>query len=59
MTKMEIIGNIQTQEKKARESYKETGDPKFLDMLLDCIRKREEMLFRNITSHRKDKTEED
>lgn len=48
MTMMETIGNIQTQEIKARENYQETRDPKFLKMLLDCLKKREELLFKRL-----------
>lgn len=48
MSKMEEIGQLQTRELKAREGYRETGDPKFLKMMLDCLKEREKLLFKHL-----------
>lgn len=48
MIKMEHIGKLQTKEIEARKEYTETGDPKLLKTLLECLTKREELLFLNL-----------
>lgn len=48
MTKMEKIGELMVKENEAREGYRKTGDPSLLKMLMDCLREREQILFKHL-----------
>lgn len=49
---MEQIERIQSKEKEARNEYQETKDPRYLEILLECLRKREELLFRRLPKNK-------